>query len=142
MKDAAVGTLSILVRYADVDSSKPGWLDAVQLRYSAQVNYYTALNLTKLDVLDSFTTIKVAVAYKDPATGQRLESFPADLVVLQRAEVEYQEVEGWKESTKGVHTWEKLPQKAQAYIELVEDLVGYPVKWIGTGKGREAMIMR
>jgi len=36
-----------------------GWLDLVVLRYSNAVNHYTALNLTKLDVLDTFPVIKV-----------------------------------------------------------------------------------
>ncbi|KAI4136617.1 MAG: hypothetical protein L6R39_007703, partial [Caloplaca ligustica] len=56
-----------------------GWLDLVVLKYSCAVNHYTCLNLTKLDILDSFATIKVAVAYKDRASGEVLESFPADL---------------------------------------------------------------
>jgi adenylosuccinate synthase len=60
------------------------------------VNHYTALNITKLDVLDTFPTIKVAIGYKDPATGEKLESFPASLDVLERVEVEYKEFKGWE----------------------------------------------
>jgi len=44
----------------------------------------TSLNVTKLDVLDSFPTIKIAVAYLDPVTGEELASFPADLELLGR----------------------------------------------------------
>jgi len=51
------------------------------------VNHYTALNLTKLDVLGGFEKIKVAVAYKDPATGEEMDFFPADLGLLERCEV-------------------------------------------------------
>lgn len=64
-----------------------GWLDLVVVKYSTAVNHYTALNLTKLDVLDGFEKIKVAVAYKDPATGQEIDFFPADLGLLERCEV-------------------------------------------------------
>ncbi|KAL9002216.1 MAG: hypothetical protein Q9188_004850, partial [Gyalolechia gomerana] len=60
-----------------------GWLDLVLLKYSCAVNHYTALNLTKLDILDSFPTIKVGTAYKDTLTGDILDSFPADLDVLE-----------------------------------------------------------
>ena len=120
-----------------------GWLDAVQLKFSTMVNAYTAINLTKLDVLDNFPTIKIAVAYRHPVTNQKIDSFPADLAILSRIEVEYQEIEGWSETTKDVDTWEKLPEKARAYIQRVEELIGgVPIKWIGTGKGREAMIIR
>ena len=52
-----------------------GWLDLVIVKYSTAVNHYTALNLTKLDILDSFATIEVATAYK--VDGQVLDSFPA-----------------------------------------------------------------
>jgi len=36
-----------------------GWLDLVVLKYSTAINHYTVLNITKLDVLDTFKTIKV-----------------------------------------------------------------------------------
>jgi hypothetical protein len=59
----------------------------IRLTQVQAVNHYTALNLTKLDVLDGFEKIKVAVAYKDPATGQEMDFFPADLSLLERCEV-------------------------------------------------------
>lgn len=51
------------------------------------INHYTALNLTQLDVLDGFEKIKVAVAYKEPASGQEIDYFPADLGLLEMCEV-------------------------------------------------------
>lgn len=38
-----------------------GWLDLALLRYTSMVNGYTALCLTKLDILDTLPEIKVAV---------------------------------------------------------------------------------
>ncbi|KFA46312.1 hypothetical protein S40293_06985 [Stachybotrys chartarum IBT 40293] len=117
-----------------------GWLDLVVLKYSCSINYYDSLNLTKLDVLDTFDTIKVAVAYL--SEGAELDSYPADLDVLDRAEVVYKEFPGWQESTTNCKTYSELPQKARDYIEYIENFVGIKVKWIGTGPDREAMIMR
>ena len=57
------------------------------VKYSHAINHYTALNLTKLDILDTFPVIKVAVAYKDPKTGEEIPSFPADQKLLESAEV-------------------------------------------------------
>lgn len=57
---------------------------------------------TELDILDTFPTIKVAVAYKDPATGSQLDYFPADLNFLEKCEVVYKEFEGWQSSTTAV----------------------------------------
>jgi adenylosuccinate synthase len=41
-----------------------GWLDLSLIRYTHMINGYASLNLTKLDILDTFKEIKVAVAYK------------------------------------------------------------------------------
>ncbi|KAH6624638.1 Adenylosuccinate synthetase [Chaetomium sp. MPI-SDFR-AT-0129] len=117
-----------------------GWLDLVVLKYSASINYYTAWNLTKLDVLDTFPTIKVAVAYKDTATGSELDYFPADLNFLEKCEVVYKEFEGWQSSTTAVKKFADLPKQAQAYVKFVEEYTGVPVKWIGTGPARDDMI--
>ncbi len=69
---------------------------ALSNRYSTAVNYYSALNITKLDILDTFPTIKVAIGYTDPVTGEKLESFPASLDILERVEVNYKEFKGWE----------------------------------------------
>ncbi|RFU80290.1 adenylosuccinate synthetase [Trichoderma arundinaceum] len=116
--------------------------DLVVVKYTTDVNHYTALNLTKLDVLDTFPTIKIAIAYKDPETGEKLDSYPASLDVLDRAEVIYHEMPGWNQSTMNVKTFEELPQEAQDYILYIEEFVGVKIKWVGTGPDRNAMITR
>ncbi|KAM0250710.1 hypothetical protein ACHAQJ_008504 [Trichoderma viride] len=117
-----------------------GWLDLVIVRYSNSVNYYDSINLTKLDVLDTFETIKVAVAYK--LDGEEVSYYPADLDALERAEVVYKEFPGWQKSTTDCRTWNDLPQKARDYVEFIEKFIGVKIKWIGTGPDREAMITR
>ncbi|KAI6780442.1 uncharacterized protein J7T54_007291 [Emericellopsis cladophorae] len=117
-----------------------GRLDLVIVRYSNSVNYYDSINLTKLDVLDTMETIKVAVAYK--LDGEELPSYPADLDALERAEVVYKEFPGWQKSTTNCKTWYDLPPKARDYVEFIEAFVGVKIKWIGTGPDREAMITR
>lgn len=117
-----------------------GWLDLVLLKYSAAINHYTSFNLTKLDVLDDFDEIKVGVAYK--LDGNELPSFPATTDVLSRVEVVYKTLPGWKSSIVGVNTYNALPENARKYIQFLEEFTGTSVKWIGTGPGREAMILR
>ncbi|KAJ3528966.1 hypothetical protein NM208_g9968 [Fusarium decemcellulare] len=119
-----------------------GWLDLVVLRYSMAINYYTALNLTKLDVLDTFETIKIAVAYKDPESGEELVSYPSDADTLDRAHVVYHEMPGWKRPTTNVKRFDDLPKQAQDYVEFIESFIGVKVKWIGTGPDRESMIQK
>ncbi|KAM0415357.1 hypothetical protein ACHAPD_006553 [Fusarium lateritium] len=117
-------------------------VDLVVLRYSMAINYYTALNLTKLDVLDTFETIKIAVAYKDPESGEELASYPADLDALDRAQVVYHEMPGWNTPTTNVKTFSDLPKQAQDYVEFIENFIGVKVKWIGTGPDRTSMIKK
>lgn len=117
-----------------------GWLDLVVVKYSNSINYYTSLNLTKLDVLDTFETIKIAIAYK--VDGQELDSYPADLKILERAEVVFHEMPGWQTPTTNAKTYYDLPKEARDYVEYIEKFVGVKIKYIGTGPDREAMIQR
>ncbi|KAL8861177.1 MAG: hypothetical protein Q9178_002393 [Gyalolechia marmorata] len=121
-----------------------GWLDLVVLTHSHAINHYTSLNLTKLDILDHFSTIRVAVTYKDPDTSTTLTDFPEDLSVLDRCEVVYEELPGWKGkgSVAGAREWTDLPQEARGYVEFIEERVGVRVKFIGTGVKREDLIVR
>jgi len=97
--------------------------------------------------LDGFKEIKVATAYVD-ADGNELDIFPADLQRLEeisarkQLEIKYETLEGWLTSTTGCRRWEDLPAKAREYVEFIENRVGVPVKWIGTGPRREDMIAR
>ncbi|XP_027377825.1 adenylosuccinate synthetase isozyme 1 isoform X2 [Bos indicus x Bos taurus] len=115
-----------------------GWLDLMILRYAHMVNGFTALALTKLDILDALDEIKVGVAYK--LGGKRIPYFPANQEILQKVEVEYETLPGWKADTTGARKWEDLPPQAQSYIRFVENHVGVAVKWVGVGKSRDSMI--
>ena len=117
-----------------------GWLDLVVVRFSNAINWYDVINLTKLDILDDFDEIKVAIEYYHG--GQQLASFPADLTILESLEVKYLTLPGWKQSTVGLKFWEELPKNARKYVEFIEYFVGVPIKYIGTGPGQENMIIR
>lgn len=58
----------------------------VALKYSCDINGFSALNLTKLDVLSDLPEIQLGVAYKD-VDGTPIKSFPGDLRVLERLKV-------------------------------------------------------
>ncbi|XP_063047552.1 adenylosuccinate synthetase isozyme 2 [Engraulis encrasicolus] len=115
-----------------------GWLDLVLIKYAHMINGFTALALTKLDILDVLSEIKVGVAYK--VDGEEIPHFPANQEVLQRVEVQYETLPGWNSDTSAARTFEELPENAQKYVQYVEERLGVPVKWIGVGKARESMI--
>uniref|UniRef100_A0A667YW49 Adenylosuccinate synthetase n=1 Tax=Myripristis murdjan TaxID=586833 RepID=A0A667YW49_9TELE len=112
-----------------------GWLDLVILKYAHMINGFTAIALTKLDILDVLDEIKVGVAYK--LNGKRIPHFPANMEVLHKVEVEYETFPGWKTDTSAARKWNDLPAKAQNYIRFIENHI---VKWVGVGKSRECMI--
>ncbi|MES1908154.1 MAG: hypothetical protein MHM6MM_001139 [Cercozoa sp. M6MM] len=117
-----------------------GWLDLPVLHYSALVNGYSSINLTKLDVLDECEHVKIAVSYSlDGRTLTRGE-IPAELDDLARVEVEYETLPGWKTNISNCNSFDELPVNAQRYVTRVEELLGLPVTWIGVGAGRAAMI--
>lgn len=115
-----------------------GWLDLVIVRYAHMINGFTAIALTKLDILDVLDEIKVGVAYK--LNGKRIPHFPANMDVLHKVEVEYETFPGWKTDTSAARKWNDLPAKAQNYIRFIENHIGVPIKWVGVGKSRECMI--
>ena len=117
-----------------------GWLDLVVLRYSCLINGYTALNLTKLDVLDQLAEVKVAVGYT--SNGKELTSFPADLEILANVQVKYETLPGWQSDISKVTSFDKLPVNCQRYVEYIEKFLNVHIKWIGVGPGRESMIVR
>lgn len=115
-----------------------GWLDLVVLKYSTLINGYTSLNITKLDVLDTFKEIPVGISYS--INGKKLDLFPEDLMTLGKVDVEYVTLPGWNEDITKITSFDELPQKAKDYLKYIEDFVGVPVEWVGTGPARESML--
>ncbi|KAJ9067112.1 Adenylosuccinate synthase [Entomophthora muscae] len=115
-----------------------GWLDLVVMRYSCMVNGYTSLNITKLDVLDTFPEIKIATEYM--LDGKPLASFPADLSILERVEVKYETLPGWQSDISKCRSFSDLPANAQSYLKFIESFLETKIEWIGVGPSRDAMI--
>jgi adenylosuccinate synthase len=63
-----------------------GWFDAVVAKHSAMISGIDAWNLTKLDVLSGLQEIQIVTDYV--MDGEKLTSFPADIHVLEKVEVE------------------------------------------------------
>lgn len=117
-----------------------GWLDLVILKYSTLINGYTSLNITKLDVLDTFAEIPVAVAYY--LNGEKLASFPEDLIKLGEVDVEYVTLPGWQEDITKIKKYDDLPVNAKKYLEFIEKFVNVPIEWVGTGPSRDSMLYK
>ena len=117
-----------------------GWYDAVAVRYAARINGLDGLALTKLDVLDGLETIEICTAYR---CGDRtLTDFPSDLDQLARCEPVYETVPGWSAPTKGVRSFDGLPDAARRYIARLEEVSGVRAAIVSTGSERADTIVR
>jgi adenylosuccinate synthase len=119
-----------------------GWYDAVAVRFSVRLAGYSAVALTKLDVLDDLETIRVCTAYRDPLTGREWDTVPAATSVYERLEPVYEDLAGWGEDTTGCRGWAELPAAARAYVQRLEELAGVPISHVSVGPERAQMILR
>lgn len=116
-----------------------GWFDAVALDYAVYMNGVSDVCLTKIDVLDSFKTIKVCTGYY--IEGEYYTNLP-ETRLQEKARPIYKEYEGWMEDTTGCRTFESLPKKCQDYILDLEKLIGAPITLISVGPERDQLIIR
>jgi adenylosuccinate synthase len=115
-----------------------GWFDAVEAKYSVQINGFTEITLTKLDILDHFDKIKVCTGYE--CGGQQTDRMSKLISDLSDVKPVYKTFEGWNQPTTGITSYEDLPEKTQQYIQFIADFIGVPVKIISTGPGRDEII--
>ena len=115
-----------------------GWFDGVVARYSRRINGLTGMALTKLDVLDGFSEIKVCTAYR--YKGATIREMPYGLAEWRGAKPVYRTVKGWSRPTAGVRSLRRLPREARDYVKILEDVTECPFKLISTGAGREDTI--
>ncbi|HEY8204664.1 MAG TPA: adenylosuccinate synthase [Pyrinomonadaceae bacterium] len=116
-----------------------GWFDAFATRYAAEINGFTAVALTKLDVLDALEEIKVCVGYK--LNGQKCDSLPSVSHELRRVEPIYETLPGWKSSTVGVTDLSELPRAAREYVNFLSNQIGVQIGLISTGPERSQTIV-
>ncbi len=120
-----------------------GWLDMVLLRYAARLNGFSALAITKADVLGGLEEIPVAVAYDTPG-GERLTDYPPALAEdLEKVRPVYRNFPAWPEFTErlkervrreGVHA---LPAELRGLLAFITAETGIPVEWLSYGPMRD-----
>ncbi len=115
-----------------------GWFDAVMVRQAVRLNSLSEVALTKLDVLDTFETVKVCVAYE--SGGERFTHPPYHQSTLHQVTPIYEELPGWRTDLTSATTSAELPQEARDYVGFLADQIGVPVRLVGVGPGREQFV--
>ncbi|GJM02198.1 MAG: adenylosuccinate synthetase [Rhodomicrobium sp.] len=116
-----------------------GWFDACLVRQTIKVAGITGIALTKLDVLDGFSELKICVGYK--MGDQEFDHLPASEDIQCAIEPIYETLDGWSESTAGARSWAELPANAIKYVRRVEELIEAPVALLSTSPERDDTIL-
>ena len=116
-----------------------GWFDAVMVRQAVKTGGLSGIALTKLDVLDGVEQLKVCVGYR--IDGREFDHLPASQSAQRAVEPIYEDVEGWRDSTRGARRWADLPATAIKYIRRIEELIEAPVALLSTSPEREDTIL-
>jgi len=114
-----------------------GWLDLVALKFSCWISGITEIVLTKIDVLDDLSEVKIATTYE--IDGEKHEWFPSEVWQLEKAKPIYKSFSGW-DNTKSITNYNDLPTEARNFIKFIEDSLGVKVSYISTGRERGDLI--
>ena len=117
---------------------RPGWFDGAVARYAAGVNGLTGLAVTKLDVLDTFETIRLSTGYE--LDGAPVATFPDSVADLARVRPVYERWAGWNADTSGCRAFGDLPVSARRYLGRIEEVCAAPIRFVGVGAARRETI--
>jgi adenylosuccinate synthase len=121
-------------------SRRCGWLDLVILRRVVALNSVTRICITKLDVLDDLSELKVCTHYE--LDGKTLAFAPIDAEDLARCIPVYDTLPGWNCNTAGTTKFDALPEAAQHYVGYIEAALGVKIGMVSTGPERSETIVR
>ncbi len=117
---------------------RPGWVDAVMLRHAARLNSLTELAITKLDVLDTFDTVKICTGYM--IDGEKVSVLPYHQSEIHKAEPIYLELPGWKTDLTEVKDVADLPVNAKNFLDALAEQARVPISLVSTGPGRKQFL--
>jgi len=142
MSDEEAGQLRETAMEYGASTGRPrriGHFDAVATRYGARIQGTDEIAMTKLDSLSGQKKLKICIGYNiDGKSFNDFQLTPG----LEIAEPEYIEMDGWDEDITGCRNFTELPKNAQDYVNKVEDLIGFKIKYISVGPERESLIIK
>ena len=112
-----------------------GWLDTALVRYSAMINGFDSVAITKLDVLSQFDQIKVCGGYE--LDGKTLKSFPTDVDRLSKVIPVYKKLPGWKKDISNCLSYAELPKATKDYLKFISGEAEIKIDIISVGPKRQ-----
>jgi len=118
-----------------------GWLDLVSLKYSCEINRVNELCMTKADVLNNLSEIKLCKSY-NLEKYENINFSESDILnSLSLKDNDFEVFSSWGE-IKDLSKFEKLPDNLKKYITYIEDYLNIPIKIVSLGPERNQTIIR
>ena len=118
-----------------------GWLDLVSLKYSCEINRVNELCMTKADVLNNLSQIKVCKSYNSRKYEDVNFSESSILNSFSLEDSDFEIFPSWGE-IKEMDKFERLPENLKKYISYIEEYLNLPIKIISLGPERNQTIIR
>jgi len=117
-----------------------GWFDGLLFKKAIDLNGYTDIVLTKLDVLSYIDPLKICVGYE--LNGKILDYPPEDSYELMACKPIYEEMDGWNEELCFCTNFEDFPRQAKKYIKKIEETGNVKIDLISIGEKRDQVIFK
>jgi adenylosuccinate synthase len=115
-----------------------GWLDLELVKFAADLNGLTDLVVTKLDVLNTFKSIKICTGYS--LNGNKIKYVECDAEMLGRVKPIYKIMKGWNTSLYKVKRFADLPNPAKTYLKFITKFTGVPISLVSVGAERDQVL--
>ncbi len=118
-----------------------GWLDLVSLKYSCEINRVNELCITKADVLNNLSEIKVCKSYNSKKYEEVNFSDSDILESLSLDDNDFELFSSWGD-IKDLSNFKNLPENLKKFISYIEEYLSIPIKIISLGPERNQTIIR
>jgi len=115
-----------------------GWIDLVALQFACMVNGVTQIIMTKADILDNLSELKVCNGYKVNGEEKNFVPFQMNKVEIEPV---YKQFDGWMKDISALTDYNSLPAEMKTYIQYLNTYLGVPVKYISNGPGRDQLLI-
>ena len=119
-----------------------GWLDLEYLKRSVQLNGVDGIFLTKADVLDGFTNIKLRMGERMGGKQEHSQNKHGATSEQNLDDEEYESMPGWQQDISKIREYEELPAALKNFVCRIECEIGVPVWGVSVGAQRSQLIVR
>ena len=111
-----------------------GWIDLVQLKFANQLNDFSEIILTKVDVLSGIEEIKLCVGYK--VDGKDFMGVPSDIYNFKNITPIYETLSGWASLPDYIESLDQCPEELKNFVSRVEEVAKVKISLISYGPDR------